>query len=976
MEYININAQEAVTKPGAGSDLQGIRENTAGRTDEAGKSSHVSYESITGYRYDRKRNDPDSTVMNNFEEYIKTRNERNREERLDEESLKEQEKEAAEEIARTISSDEMQRLARMGIDVTSAGFTQIMGIVDSIRLEEHRMKMDRIISKSDEYEPEEPVRNEAKPDMPQNHEKGDSFVMTENELAYIIRNKENLSAESIYKAHFSGCVSNEQDVPGDVFEKVRSQIDNILSQAGLLNNEKALEGAGFLMKNKLPVTTDNIRLYMEYDNTCLDKAIEDVDFNTAAQKDYVNLGEKLSREVMMLNPDMIDYIVEDNREVTIAAIKEYGSYPDKYNYVLSGKKENNLKTLTARRQLEEIRLSMTSSVAARLLKWDINIDTRELSSLVSTLKKLENKAIRGILDKENVEPTEDNINLYQEAAGKIQGIGELNAGAVAAPLGGLTFTVNSLYEWNDKLNEARSEFPKAVATYESVGTSPRGDLGDSIYKAFGNIKDILEEMELPFTEENQRAVRILGYNSMEISKENIEQVGNYDKQVTQLMETFYPESVLSLIKDGVNPLDVPIDRLNRIILSRNNSKGIKDVDNFATYLRDMEKQGAVSREERESYIGIFRVMDKLAKSGDREAGYIFSTGQRLTLRNIISAMRSKKAAGLDISIDERFGFTVFAEKKGKDMEKQIEKGFEVTDGFEVEDKASYIRAAAEADSEIWDYIEEQNIAAAGVNIKAVENMLKNQGGIYDLVYDIVSRLRFRMKDKDEHIDEETENMTDSLRGDEITLPFAPESILESLAGSEEMSMKYDDLRNRLMELMYSSGVSRSLTGMDISAIKTAAAGLGILSTQAKSSKYSIPVSTGEGIRIVNLSIREEGAGAGLIEISMDGGEYGRIRGRLELRAGEEMSPEGYIVSDTGEGNYYLDKKADELTGALKKDGYETAYMSIGKMPLNTDHLKDVPADVGNKKVENVKLYNLSVIVIKAISGMMNEDIKG
>ena len=62
-------------------------------------------------------------------------------------------------------------------------------------------------------------------------------------------------------------------------------------------------------------------------------------------------------------------------------------------------------------------------------------------------------------------------------------------------------------------------------------------------------------MSLDKTPENQRSVRILAYNRMEITAENIERVKEADKQVTAVIEKLTPKNVLQMIRDGVNPLE-------------------------------------------------------------------------------------------------------------------------------------------------------------------------------------------------------------------------------------------------------------------------------------------------------------------------------------------------------------------------------------------------------------------------------------
>lgn len=82
-------------------------------------------------------------------------------------------------------------------------------------------------------------------------------------------------------------------------------------------------------------------------------------------------------------------------------------------------------------------------------------------------------------------------------------------------------TLTSFYETGKVFQES---YEKAQERYETLMTAPRKDLGDSIRKAFGNVDAILEDLNQDVTEENRRAVRILGYNRMSIDEGNIERV--------------------------------------------------------------------------------------------------------------------------------------------------------------------------------------------------------------------------------------------------------------------------------------------------------------------------------------------------------------------------------------------------------------------------------------------------------------------
>ena len=71
-------------------------------------------------------------------------------------------------------------------------------------------------------------------------------------------------------------------------------------------------------------------------------------------------------------------------------------------------------------------------------------------------------------------------------------------------------------------------------------TAPRKDMGDSIQKAFRNVDDILEDLGLETNDSNRRAVRILGYNNMEITQDSIQSVKEADMQVTGVIRRMTP----------------------------------------------------------------------------------------------------------------------------------------------------------------------------------------------------------------------------------------------------------------------------------------------------------------------------------------------------------------------------------------------------------------------------------------------------
>lgn len=950
-----------------------------------GEGKEIDVEEVLGYKYDghTEHDAAAKTICDNFDDYMKVRQERAKETGEDEAAKERQAKEDAKELVRNLSDEELKALAGMGIDVESVSLSDIMGIVNTMRGNAHREQTVRLLAEISAGQGDTDglaaiggsvkvagtdveLQSVSVSDVVIAQEEAENADtrLGDDALVYLLKNQLPMTKENLYKAYYSGGHAATEDVPDRVFQDMRQQIEKVIVQAGYAVDETTLTGARLLLSHDLPLTTDSVRAYMDFrayagvspDSVQAPDSIQDMDAMKA---------EQLYVKVNSIRPETVYDMTLRGEEITIAsayrestaATQSTGQTKD---VASEAETDMELQAVTNMRRMEELRLSMTLEAAARLVKSDINIDTRELSRVVRELQDMEQELVSRRLVQAGVEPTEENLSLYHEMTDKVETLGHAPAAVIAAPLTGTDFTVNALCEadiqpYDGDIPEAQGtvrekQFEAVRRNYEALGTTPRADMGDSMAKAFSNVDDILRELDMPVNYETQRAVRILGYNSMNITADNIEQVIGYDRQVNELMQNFYPEAVLSVIRDGINPLDMPIDELNQVIRDRNYNDGVTEADNFAAYLRDMEQRGEVTQEERESYIGIYRVMNRLAKSGDREAGYLFANGSRLTVRNLITAMRSRKAAGMDIVVDEDFGMLEDTGITDKRMDAQIEKAF----------VGRHMEALTE---QVEQFMEDNNIGLSMVNASAVHAMLSSEGGLYQMVSEVLGRLRFHSDTKENMIDEETEHMTDSLSGEEIPLSFEPEHILESLRNGTDMSLTYDDLRNQMTELMYQAGMAGDITGMDISSVKVVQAGFRILGSMARNDRYQVPVETAQGLRVVNLTVRHDSENRGMMELSTDGERMGPVR--ASVRLDEEGRLSGYVVAEHEEGNHLLTEQEQKLVSKLAASGYTECHIRAGQMNFDTAE----PADRYTAPKADA-IYHAAVALVKAVADIL------
>ena len=385
------------------------------------------------------------------------------------------------------------------------------------------------------------------------------------------------------------------------------------------------------------------------------------------------------------------------------------------------------KSIKAMRIMTEVRISMTVSSTYFLMKNNINVDTRELSKLVDDLKEAENRQFESIFGKDKSSEELNEMNdIFSEAIAKkseLKGLPLASLGAVAVRS---SITLNVVYS-EAKVFEER--YLKAGERYETMATEIRPDLGDSISKAFRNTEDILKSMGLDNSEENQKAIRILGYNSMEITDESVDNVKNLVNKIQNVIDKMTPAKTLSLIREGVNPLTVSLDelneKLNKYDVIQNEPK------RFSEYLVDMEN--SISPDERESYIGIYRLINQIEKNDMAVAGSLMNAGAEINFKNLLSFVRTRKAKGIDITMDKEFGSLENIIEKGVSISEQIEKAFiKVSDingnNASLNDQTlDYIKEAALANEEIIDSLVNSGIKVTPENINSMNGLMKRKG---------------------------------------------------------------------------------------------------------------------------------------------------------------------------------------------------------------------------------------------------------
>lgn len=525
--------------------------------------------------------------------------------------------------------------------------------------------------------------------------------LSENGMAVLIGKELPITLENLYNSQYS---SVKVQAPGEeAWKAVENQAGAILTEAGIETTQSNMEKAKWLFDHNLPISENTMDIYNSLqvlqngldEEVLFEKMAEAMKQGMAPEQADLNvvLQDKLCQAVEdfgELTQEAVTRVVENGERLNLVNLKyaqqqiaEEKAEGQRNTDVKAVKQENAetkigdqgslISEITAYRQLEEIRLKLTLESAQTLAKNGIRIDTSELQRIVEGLKDLEEQYYEKLLEEGNAQKTEANVALLKETTETFTNIRNVPAAVL-----GVTLKVNtaqsmdSLYEAGTDLKAA---YDKAGEAYETLMTAPRKDMGDSIQKAFRNVDAILEELNMQPTEDNRRAVRILGYNRMEITESSVAAVRAYDSQVTSLVNELHPAATVELIKRGINPLDTPMEQLLAEVKQIKEELGAADEEKYSTYLWKLEKQNGISEEERKSYIGIYRLLNNLEKTDGAAIGAVLDTGKELTMGNLLTAVRTLRHKGMNVEVNDAFGALKELTFTRETITEQIEAGF-------------------------------------------------------------------------------------------------------------------------------------------------------------------------------------------------------------------------------------------------------------------------------------------------------------
>lgn len=880
-----------------------------------------------------------------------------------------------------------------------------------------------------------------------------ALEMTDQSKAYIVGQNLSPTIDHLYQGKFSVFGAVGSSGPGQNYGDYQKQIEQILTNCGY-DTPEGRESARWLFDRELPinqVTLSKLETLEQIpQNMTGDKVLEQILFAMSAGlspkeavlddsqfvvareavKDFQQIDDSTIIHVvdyLKEHPQMISVGAEaeawdaaagqedaqENRgfvnlelireiqdKVRISGGGQVETVPMVYGKDMS---EDEIAQVTLKRQVEEIRQKMTLQSAVRMAQKGIQVETASLNQIISELRQQEQNYYSGQVGARMEDIPAGQFDLLQETLSKTDDIANAHASILGTRVRQQELlTVNELHKAVSSQVAGRQEWN---GVYEAVSTRARKDLGDSIQKAFQSVPEILSDMGLEDTQANERAVRILGYNSMEITEENINQVKVFDSKVNQLIDNMKPATVLELIRQGENTLVMPIDELNEKLKQINEEKGIDDHEKYSRFLWQLEKSHQITEDERAGYIGVYRLLHQVEQSDGAVIGALMGAKQELTLGNLLTQARIRKIKGIDSIVDDNAGIREIARTK-ETITEQIERGIsgqDRRDGREMEGQASQARYYQNLVEESLQELTPEKLSSItdgdmekllDVSVEKFFEQLKNAPENQEVKKEyyemLASEVREQMQSSTEAqeylgklgISDTVGNiiaMQTVLEGQQSVygeaykrrdvLPRKERQELEDVVDSMEDALgeeaalreKCEQSEKIMQDILTKSYEQADISFEDLQTLRQLGRGIRLQGAMRQSRSYDIPIRTGDTITSLNLTIIHGADESGRIQVSMEDGDCGNISLDFKLSGG---AVKGFVLCDERRGFEALKDGEEILKENIEHAGFQVRNISFGMDFKSRNELLN--SQIETQEADTAHLYQISKMLVRYV----------
>ncbi|SDB32694.1 DUF6240 domain-containing protein [Eubacterium oxidoreducens] len=819
--------------------------------------------------------------------------------------------------------------------------------------------------------------------------------ISEKAIAYLVKQSLSPTLENVYKATFSSVSYTQNTV--EIDGQVTSMLQDLVRESAR-EDASALEDAAWMLKQEVPLTTQNLEYVKELKDITVFQTVGEV---VDASLDAIALGGKATNAMLVQDNALLEqakaamatveaateaqiqYLEQNNEPLTIENLSKLqeGQYADFDEQTLILSDYDQVK---AHRQLEEIRLSMTVEANYALLKKGIQLETQELSKVVEELKKTEQQMDAARLSGNGIEPTPENLDTYRNATDTLSYIKD----SAAAVIGHREIMTQTLAQVKQTAESVNAAYAKAESRYETVMTAPRADMGDSITKAFRNVDAILAELDLESTPQNERAVRILGYNSMEITQENISAVKVTDAKVQLMLDRMKPSVVMEMIRSGDNPLTKTVDELNELAADILQDAENETAQKYSEYLWKVQQQGEMTDAQRDSYVGIYRLLNQISNQDGMLTGTLMQQGAALTMENYLMASRSMKKQGSEVTIDDNFGEVETSAAITNSISAQIESGYQELAAKQAfsqlqNNGPAILEGVAnpmtltpeqllaqmkmqESETQNADYSYEEEQLAQAKECAQMEEGVYRLLDRYELpktMYHLQAAHLIRQRNGKvfSQLFESTGLEADAL--EEVKQQIL-EEFGEAMKTPEDMAKAQEHLADVAEEAMSTEMENNEATSMSIRQIKMLNQAIKLGTKMSSEENYAVPVLVNGQMTKVQLKIVRASEERGKVAVSFADEVFGEVAGTFKVTSGKIA---GQIAVENEASKEWMEKVLEQFADSLDTD---CTLQTVVSSKIDSDAILDSAGEndlaLKDHEVLTSSLYRLAKSFLEAV----------
>ncbi len=746
-------------------------------------------------------------------------------------------------------------------------------------------------------------------------------VPTRDTYYFMAMNEMSATLKDFYVASASGSQVNKEaanlyfgeEIKGYITKNVGegenaldlvAETDKLLARLGVEPGNSEKEAATWLIENQVPV--DKNAIYRMKDILAVPFPLKEeyvIEVATAAIADGIPVENRN---------------LADSTTYLEKAVAVYNRYQG----------EQAIHLVQDRLQLEEIRLHMTVETNLKLLESNFSIDTAPIEETIEALKQAEQELAKQYFPKEQAPLPK--YNMYKEAQSVIRELPHLPIATVGDWLDRIR--EGTLKEFHETGKAMANVYEKAGERYETLQTAPRTDMGDSIRKAFANVDEVLSQHSYELTEENRKALRVLSYNHMDVSDENMERVKLALNTVERVVHRMTPAATLKMIRDGVNPLEETLPDLEQYFDSLPEEYA-QSSEKYSRFLYRLEHSGQLTAEEKEAFIGCYRLVHQLEKADGAAVGALLNAGGELHFKNLLSAVRSGKFKGLDVKIDDAVG-TLSEEAVLKySISEQIEKAYNLA---EADRQRELFRDSAQTSQEALAALGRGELETTPKNLQAAQELEAH-------LYEFFTKQETCLGRKEKEKNKET---------------------WKKLEVKESFVKEYSEYTQDVLSQIEEATIAESDNTLDVRNMQLLHKQMHIVQKLAPAQEYFFPMEIGGEVTGVHLRISQEEELKGLVQITMESPTLGKIAGALQV---QENRVEGYFAGNEEDAVMKLRESSDIVNKSL---GEEWKFCEVEFIYSKSNH---IPMDWTRKstgtQVSNDSLYRLSKNFLQALKAV-------